>query len=980
MFVIKRKETTAVKLDHSSGSILTLPIVLGIISILYMSWPVFAANKPNQKIKPVHHGQNEATGQNSISSERSILPGMIILKFKESVAQSQSVSVFSLPGVEAKMARYEGYRMDSAFPFLKTITPLERTDLEGIYYFYYNNGDHPEEVARDFASDPDIAYAEPKYVYTLYDIPNDPYYSSMVEFPYVQADTAWGIVKGSQGNVIVAVVDGGTDWDHQDLLDNVWENPGEIPGNGIDDDNNGFIDDIHGWNFSNDSNDPTGNPATPQSAAHGTHVAGTTAGVTNNGTGISSISWNATLMPINAAHPTSDRLILHGYDGIVYAAANGADIVNCSWGGAGAPSNFEQDVIDFAYQQGTLVVAAAGNAGINNDITPHYPSNYDKVLSVGAVNRNSDFKASFSNYGVTVDVFAPGVNITSTTPNNTYQGGWGGTSMASPMAAGLAALVKTQSPGMTVDELREQMRVTSVNIDAANPSYSGLLGKGRIDALKSVTEFNHPAIRVVDQSFTDSGGDGIINAGETIDADIIFTNYLSHTTNVSFTLTENDNNITITNGNGNIATFNTGDTLSVPFQFQVGAGTPDGYVLRFLINISNGSYTDRDYVEFVVNPPQFLVHDTGLLQAAVTDQGNIGYIGFNGASPGAGFVYNGQDFLFEGGLMIGTGVSTVSDCIRGGDGQTQDDDFKPAAEEVLSIVSPGSFTTEEGSILMVDSLAAVPLGLEIQQKSYADSTAGYNGYLIMAYEITNPTASTVSNLHVGLFFDWDINLDASDYARFDAGRNMGYVQNNASSPNRLAATRLLTGTANLSYRSINNPAELYDGFSDQEKWNFLSGGLQTQNLDGVDVSTLLAAGPISIAPGATQVVAFALVGGNSLNELQVNADNAYTAWTNPGTPIEPRETALPASYELRQNFPNPFNPTTEISWQLAAGSPVKLLVYDITGKKVATLVDEWQSPGIYSVNFDASSLAGGVYFYQIQAGEFMQTRKMLLVK
>ncbi|UCF64553.1 MAG: S8 family serine peptidase [bacterium] len=976
------------KSNKLSGSILTITVMLGIIGSLFIRGSVFAANKPDHKIKPVQHLQNETTNQNSISSERWILPGMIILKFKESVARTMNSSLSSLPAIEAKIARYEGYRLDAAFPFLENTMPLKSTGLEGIYYFYYHNGDHPEEVAKDFARDPNIDYAEPRYVYTLYDTPDDPYYSSMVEFPYVQADTAWGIVKGSQGNVIVAVVDGGTDWDHQDLLDNVWENPGEIAGNGIDDDNNGFIDDVHGWNFSNNSNDPTGNPATPQSAAHGTHVAGTAAGVTDNGTGISSISWNATLMPINAAHPTSDRSILYGYDGIVYAAANGADVVNCSWGGAGAPSNFEQDVIDFAYQNGTLVVAAAGNAGVNNDITPHYPSNYDKVLSVGAVNRNSDFKASFSNYGVTVDVFAPGVNITSTTPNNTYQGGWGGTSMASPMAAGLAALVKTQNPGMSVDELREQLRVTSVSIDAANPSYNGLLGKGRIDALKSVTEFNHPAIRVVDQSFTDSGGDGIINAGETIDADIFFTNYLSNTSNVSVTLTENDNNITITNGTGNIATFNSGDTLSVSFQFQVGVSTPDGYVLRFLLNMGNGSYSDRDYVEFVVNPPQFLVHDTGLLQAAVTDQGNIGYVGFNGASPGAGFVYNGQDFLFEGGLMIGTGVSTVSDCIRGGDGQTQDDDFKPAAEEILTIVSPGSFTTEEGSILMVDSLATIPLGLEIQQKSYADTSAGQNGYIIMAYEITNPTASAVTNLYVGLFFDWDINLDANDYARYEAGRNMGYVQNNASSPNRLAATRLLTGNANISYRSINNPTELYDGFTDQEKWNFLSGGLQTQNLNGVDVSTLLSAGPISIAAGATQVVAFAVVGGNSLTELQANADNADNSWNNPGTPIEPQQSVLPENYILHQNFPNPFNPTTTISFQLPISGEVGLKIFNVTGQEVRTLVNGFKQAGSHEFIWDGKdnagiSLASGVYFYQLtikNAENMTLTRKMMFLK
>jgi hypothetical protein len=810
----------------------------------------------------------------------------------------------------------------------------------------------------------------------------------MTQFPQVQADNAWGIVKGEQGNVIVAIVDGGTDWDHQDLLANIWNNADEIPNNGLDDDNNGFIDDVRGWNFANNSNDPTGNPSTPASAGHGTHTAGTAVGVTNNGIGVASMSWNAVLMPINAAHPTSDNSILHGYQGIAYAAANGADIVNCSWGSLGTPSSIEQDVINFAYQNGTLVVASAGNNYINNDITPHFPSNYQRVLSVGATNKTNDSKASFSNYGVTVDVFAPGVSILSTTPNNGYSSFYSGTSMSSPMVAGLAALVKTQNLGWTVDQVREQIRVTSDNIDGSNPSFTGLLGKGRINAFRAVTEFSNPAIRIVDQSFTDSGGDGIINAGETVDAQISFTNYLSSTSNVTFAFTENDNNITITSGTGNAGTLNTNDTISIALQFQVGASTPDGYVLKFKVNISDGSYTDKDAFDFIVNPPQFRIHDTGLLQTAITTQGNIGWIGFSG-TPGAGFVYNGQNYLFEGGLMIGTGVSTVSDCIRGNDGQTQDDDFEPAAEEVLSLISPGQFSHEEGSILMVDSLAPAPLGVKIQQRSYADTSTANSGGVILEYEILNPTQSAISNMYVGLFFDWDINLSAADYARYDVSRKMGIVQNSSSAPSQLAASRLLSSNAAVSYRAIDNPAEIYDGFSDLEKWNFMSGGLQTQSLNNVDISTLLSEGPISIPPGGTVTVAFAIVGGNSLTELESNSDNLLNLWNSGGTAIEPVQTAsIPDRYELAQNYPNPFNPTTNISFQMPKAGNVSLKIFNIVGQEVRNLESDYLTTGTYQAIWDGKdnfgkSVASGVYFYQLSVqGEdnLTLTRKMMLMK
>src|SRR5262249_3169287 len=153
--------------------------------------------------------------------------------------------------------------------------------------------------------------------------------------------------------------DGGTNWQHEDLNANLWTNAGEIPGNGIDDDGNGFIDDVNGWNFRDNNGNPRGSPSTPGSANHGTHTGGPVAAVTNHAIGIACTSWNPYLMCVNASG-SSDGQIAFGYDGIVYAAENGAKIASLSWGGSGG-SLAEQDIIDFATAQGTLVVAAAGN-------------------------------------------------------------------------------------------------------------------------------------------------------------------------------------------------------------------------------------------------------------------------------------------------------------------------------------------------------------------------------------------------------------------------------------------------------------------------------------------------------------------------------------------------------------------------------------------------------------------------------------------
>ncbi len=941
--------------------------------------------------KSVSPAASAKSPQTVLAENRAFLPNVVAVKFKDRRSFGEEAVATGIASIDALLNRYRATVMKQ---FVKEsfIRPdIDRSvAMESIYNVFYAGNASALEVARAFAGDPNVEYAEPRYVYEISDIPNDALYASMPQFAHVQAPAAWDVVKGAAGSVVIAVVDGGSDWDHQDLLANIWNNADEIPNNGIDDDNNGFIDDVRGWNFANNSNDPTGLPNTPQNASHGTHVAGTAAAVTDNTIGVASISWNCVVMPINAGSPSSDRSIAYGYDGIAYAAANGAQIINCSWGGLGNPSSLEQDVINFAYANGALVVAAAGNASNDNDQNPHYPSNYKNVLAVGATGTANDTKASFSNYGVTVDVFAPGVNIYSTVPNNGYQSAsWSGTSMASPMAAGLAGLVKTLNPGYTVDQLREQVRVTCDPIDAVNPAFSGRLGKGRINALRAVTDFSIPSVRIKEVSFTDSGGNGIINAGETIDLTIQFINYLAAAGNVAATLTESDNNITVTSANATIPSIASGGVESTNFQFTVANGTPDGYILRFVTVLSSGAYSDRDFFTLTVNPPPFMTHNTGTVQASITLEGNIGFTGFDG-TPGVGFVHDDDNYLFEGGLLIATGVTKISDCVRGADGQTQDEDFRAGAGEQLSIISPGVIAHEEGSVLLVDSAAASPIGISVLQETFADDRSQFQDFVIFKYTIVNNNNSAVSNLYAGLFFDWDINLTANDYARYDASRKMGYALNSASNPTKIAATRLLTGDAAATYRSIDNPAELYDGFTNQEKWNFLSGGIQTQSLDNVDISTILGTGPLNIPAQGSVVVAFAVIGAASLAELNASADSAQAFWDNPPTGIEPLNGFLAEGFQLFQNYPNPFNPETAISYQLppngqAAISHVELAIYNSLGQKVRTLVAASQAPGAYRVTWDGRNDAGtpvasGIYIYRLSAGNVAQARKMLLLR
>jgi len=270
-----------------------------------------------------------------------------------------------------------------------------------------------EEALEIYRNDPDVEYAEPNYLrYAAATTPNDTFFSNLWGLNNINAPEAWDITTGNS-NVVVAVLDSGVDYNHPDLAANIWTNPGEIAGNGFDDDGNGKIDDARGWDFVDDDNDPM------DSDDHGTHVAGTIAAEGNNSAGITGVVWTAQIMPLRFLDAFGSGTVADAIEAIDYAIDNGAKIINASYGSY-TFSPLERDAIATARDAGILFVAAAGNDNWNNDsATKHYPSSYDlaNIIAVAATDQ-SDARASFSNYGVTsVDVAAPGTFILSARPD-----------------------------------------------------------------------------------------------------------------------------------------------------------------------------------------------------------------------------------------------------------------------------------------------------------------------------------------------------------------------------------------------------------------------------------------------------------------------------------------------------------------------------------------------------------------------------------
>jgi predicted outer membrane repeat protein len=362
-----------------------------------------------------------------------------------------------------------------------------------------------EEVLAEYKNDPSIEYAELNHIVSTCIVPDDPLYplqwpldnigqdypaSGDYKLPPgtpdcdIDAPQAWDVHTGSP-EVTVAVVDTGVDYSHRDLQANMWINSDEIPDNGVDDDGNGYIDDIYGYDFLNIDKDPN------DDNGHGTHCSGTIAAGGNNGLDIAGVCWNVKIMALKFLDENGEGFTSDAAIAIYYAIENGADVISNSWSGP-YYSELMEEMVNYAQSRGVIMVAAAGN---NDHDSPHYPAFYEYVIAVAATDSN-DQKATFSNYGSWVDISAPGVDVLSLRANQTSIGTTyddyttiaSGTSMACPHVAAVIALMISKRPDDEINVINARLLETADDISAQNPGFEGLLGAGRVNAYKAVRD------------------------------------------------------------------------------------------------------------------------------------------------------------------------------------------------------------------------------------------------------------------------------------------------------------------------------------------------------------------------------------------------------------------------------------------------------------------------------------------------------------
>lgn len=867
--------------------------------------------------------------------------GKITIKLKEGIGDfslKEGDIILGIPSLDEKISRFEVKLLKKRFTYNPKKYKPGMPDLSRIYQINFPIDYSIGSVVRAFSNDPNVEYAEPIPVNYKCEIPDDELYDQMYHLPLIEAPLAWDIHHGENGpEIIIGIVDDAVDWRHVDLVDNVWENLGEdFDGdghvieydgadwifdpddeNGVDDDGNGMIDDFVGWDFINENGEQDNDPSPDISAQdHGTHCIGIANGRTNNMLLIASIAWNVKFVTAKVDQDGGQYLDYDPYEAIIYVAELGADVITNSWAGS-LYSEANRESIEYAQNLGSLVVAAAAN---ENDEVLMYPASYPGAVSVAATS-HLDLKASFSSYGIGVDICAPGVNILSLKPDNSTQY-MSGTSMATPLAAGLFALAKSYYTGWTNESIIEQVCATADDIDYLQPYLSNKLGYGRINAHQALTVTNPSTqqelkLRLHNSSLADNNGNGVFEPGEMVYMSFKMMNWAVgvDTVPVTFTLSSNSPYVTL---------IDTTTTVDAPSDNFFDADS------AFVFQISN----DLDSTKLVA----FTVSAESSLPLPLEDEWTVEKL----INQSGVFVYQG----------IGSGNAYSGEYIR---------DF------LISNSLPVYYTqTFPGSLNGFDAVF-------LSFGNYGQSLTNGTG---IPYEVTLIIADYLYNggylyEDCGSFFGYMAYLDYSNI------EEMGEL---------FSVDTLITPMVQNEIDTLSGlPGSLAEGlvFTESSQTPSYYIDIMEPDSNGVAMFVENDHGIVAVqgeGEYGQKTVCFSY----SIEHLENTMGQrdlllARIAEFFGLLTVNIEEPLIRDEKLSMIHYPNPVSEMINIKYEVSDPGLVRLAIYDIHGKEVNRLVDEAKPAGEYLHHTDVSDLPAGLYIAMLRVGEEIVTQKILVV-
>lgn len=830
-------------------------------------------------------------------------------------------------------------------PLLEKINSIGDSLIDlSLYYKLKYSADFSEKILISKLTSIGIFdYIEQEPKNQLFYMPNDPLLALQYFPEKVHAFEAWDLETGDS-NIVIGIVDTGTDLLGEDLKDGIKVNIAD-PIDGLDNDNDGFTDNHYGWDLANWDNNPTS-----YGSHHGCFTTGISSATVNNGIGIAGLGYNTKYLPVKISN--DDGALSKEYEGIIYAADHGANIINNSWGGH-VKSRFGQDMVNYAtFNKNALVIGAGGNS--DNDWWI-YPASFENVISVAATD-SLDQRWIYSSFGSQIDLAAPGEAVYSTWTTNGYFAS-SGTSFAAPGVAGAAAILKSYRPNLSALQLGEQLRVSADLIDTitANQPFAGQLGAGRLNMYRALVDSLSPAIRYRDRTVVSNH----FSPSDTIKLKGKFTNFLASSSQaLMVSISSNSPYLSIVNplfSIGSLSTLGEINNLNAPFLLKIAPSTPPNTIAEIKFAYSDTNYSGFECFRFTLNP-DFINFEDNNLKTTIANNSQIGYTNYN-MSNGIGMYYkNSLNLLSWAGLVVGNSSGKVSSNIYGENGY--DADFVNT-QSISSSIDPLTGTKIYETEYNDNGANFTKLSISVKQQFY--TLQNEEDIVFLKYQITNNGSTTLNTLYIGLFADYDIDISYKNRAETDTILKMAYTY--STTGGEYAGIMLLDSLPMIANQINNDGSEnsinIYDGFLDYEKYNALTTRHDSAgfgNAIGKDVSTMISTGPNVLLPGQTKEVNFALLGGDHLFGLKQAALKAHNIFYN--------VTGLNEFKKIHsaEIFPNPFTETLEIKFANTNTETVKFELYSMDGKLVRAILIK---PNTTQSRISVSQLASGQYFYKL---------------
>jgi hypothetical protein len=857
------------------------------------------------------------------SSDLSYLPGRVIVKFTPEFNPDFNDIVNGFTGIshiDLFLAQVATIRIERTYP--NCLPPLPGgTDLTRIFTIYFPESHSPSNISEDLDKFTGIEYAEPWYISYIYLDHNDPRRDEQYGLDLVDANAAHDLGTGDP-SALIAIVDNGVDMDHEDLEDNIWLNPGEdLNGDGVINNNerNNQDDDNNGKIDDFHGWDFEDDDNDPDDRhGHGTHCAGIASAVTNNEIGIASVGYSCGIIAIRAG---AGLTISHGYPGIEYAVRAGAKVISCSWGGDQSYRQ-AQDVVDYAYEHDVMVLASAGNVG-NNE--PQYPAAYENVIAVAATNEN-DRKAAYSSYGEWVDISAPGDDILSARHGSRYQL-MSGTSMACPFAASVAILIRSTYNWMNVEEATSCLLEGAEDIDGINDRYREQLGAGRINAYNSMLIGQKPILDIVSIDIINDGNqNSAFDPGEQVELSVNLTNHpdAAAAEFIVVSLSSADLSYQIINGSMRFPDLEPGEgfvNLLEPFVIEVDADAiPHTTSLKVSVTANPGEINIFKDYEFIIGHPAVLIVDD--------DNGE-----------------DSENYYY----------SAVENIDLGWVHWDVETDFSP----------DGDILADYEMVIWATGNAEVPLdGLDLWQIE-SGILEGAN-ILLIGNHIGDEDAN--SQFLIDYFgAEHDEDSVRFTYSQVIGDPDNGFLQdiildlhgNNAAEYGTISPTSMIPtngGDSLLIY---------YDEFTEE-----YGGVASVYKYDRRNESK-------------TVYMGFAFEGTGESNDQRSEVISQIYEWfisEFDDVTIEQSQ-AISDRFELNAAYPNPFNSSVRVDFQLPITSRYMLSVHDISGREVDILRQGIGNAGVNTVVWDGGNIPSGVYLLRLSTpGALPLEKRLVFVK